>query len=478
MVLMRAGGPVNAAPEYGALFSGNAVFGQGNNFGNGNYCVFRSANPPASINNTVTVTGLVPGINYYATVFTFTGSGTTKIFGSVSSPGVTVLNGTLLGLHTALSSNAIPAGGVSAPLIFGVFTNNTLVPIISSIVNVASDDPTVAAGTNGVVTGIGTGSTVVHFSYQGFTNSLPVSVRPPGFTDNFGTSWNYAGSGTGGSSWDGVYLGGGYIPGQGGANADGTVSVADANITSNNVLTVSSTRTDWAGTNNDGFFLFKYVPGDFQASVHITSQTILVNYLFDGILARAFGTNGAPMLVGTNHLENWVYLGQFDQFNDDVESRFALNGGDNEHPGGPGTNNWYMLMKRDQGTNFTFFKRLNPTDPYIPLFNQDFTQRQLNPGRPLQVGLFAATYTSLTGTVQFDSFMLDSAGQIPIKAFLQGGSFIVEWPTIPGATLQTSPNLNPPNWQPVGATYNQTGDGYTFVTLTPNAAHSFFRLLQ
>src|SRR5262249_20265439 len=108
MVVMRAGAPVNAAPEYGFLFSGVSVFGQGSSLGSGNYCVFRSANPPASTNNTVTVTGLSPGVTYYAAVFTFTGTGGTKIFGSASAPGVGALNGTLLGMQVG-SVNAIPA---------------------------------------------------------------------------------------------------------------------------------------------------------------------------------------------------------------------------------------------------------------------------------------------------------------------------------------------------------------------------------
>jgi regulation of enolase protein 1 (concanavalin A-like superfamily) len=494
MVLMRAGAPVNAAPEYGFLFTGgntgtpptNAVFGQppGTIVGNGNYCVFRSANPPASTNNTVTVSGLSPGTVYYAAVFTFRGTGGGKIFNSTSAPGVGVLNGTLLGLQTSppAVTNPIPAGGVQTGWVnYGVFAGPTLVPI-TAFVGASGDDPTIAAGTNGTVTGFAPGSTMIHFSYQGFTNTFPVTVRASSFTENFSVNHDYLNNGVAGSTWDGVYLGGAAgFPFQVTGTYPGLILDADANTTLPNSLTVTSRNTDWAGANDDGFFLFTNVAGDFQVSVHITSLQ-KSNYLFAGLMVRAYSTNGAPSLIGTVNRENWVYLGEFDEFSDDVESRFALDGGDNERAGFPGTNDFWMLIKRQNGTNFSFFKKVGATDPYRPLTTQNFAQRRLTAATPVQVGIFAATYNDPTPgplTVQFDSFSLDLEGGLGLKAFLQGGNLIVEWPTVdPEATLLSTSDLDAPNWQPVGASLNHTGDGQTYVTLSPGADHAFFRLSQ
>jgi len=476
MVVMRAGAPVSAQPPYGFLFAGNPVFGQGTALGSGNFVVFRSASPPASAANTVTVTGLNPGVTYYAAVYTFVGSSGTKVFNTAGAPSAGVLNGALQGMQTVLPSGGIPAGGVGTPVVYGVFNGGALVPITQSV-SIFSDDPAIIIGTNGVLSGIAAGSTKVRFVYAAYTNELLATVRPPGFVDNFGVAHDYVARGVTGSGWDGAYLSPNSFPNQAGGN-DGSVLVCDAHTTSNNTLTVSSTLTDWAGGDNDGFLLFKYVPGDFQAAVHITSLTKTVNYLFAGLMARAYATNGAPSLVGTNYLENWVYLGEFDEFNDDVESRYALDGVDREFPGGPGLDDWWLLMKRENGTHFTFYKRLNPSDPWFPLPSQSFEHPRLAAGVPLQVGLFAAVYTPNIGTVQFDSFMLDNMGGIPLTVNLSGGNLKLRWPTAPGVTLQTSSSLSPANWQTVGAAPSQTGDGYTEVLIPNPVGAAYFRLVR
>src|SRR4051794_16252027 len=98
--------------------------------------------------------------------------------------------------------------------------------------------------------------------------SLPASLFSATITDNFNTSVDYRANGVAGTIWDGVYLGAGEFAntGTGGSGAGSTVQ-CDANIVANNMLTVQSTATDWEGTGDDGFFLFKVVRGDFSAIV-------------------------------------------------------------------------------------------------------------------------------------------------------------------------------------------------------------------
>src|SRR5207245_10769750 len=76
----------------------------------------------------------------------------------------------------------------------------------------------------------------------------------------------------------------------------GMTSWADANISSNGFLTVTNQNGGWENAEDDGFFLFKYAPADFQVAVHI-SQYQIVGFTFPGIGARAysFGNNGTDM---------------------------------------------------------------------------------------------------------------------------------------------------------------------------------------
>jgi hypothetical protein len=78
----------------------------------------------------------------------------------------------------------------------------------------------------------------------GFTAATPRLLSQTTYTDNFNTKVNYLTNGVAGTIWDGIYLGAGEI-----ANATsigaaaGTVSAADADISRNNVLTLSSLQT-------------------------------------------------------------------------------------------------------------------------------------------------------------------------------------------------------------------------------------------
>src|SRR4051794_36546886 len=78
--------------------------------------------------------------------------------------------------------------------------------------------------------------------------------------DFFSPSVNYLTNGVVGTIWDGIYLGAGSIANPTGiGSVPGTVSIADASISSNGVLTVASLQTDWENSADDGMFLYKVV---------------------------------------------------------------------------------------------------------------------------------------------------------------------------------------------------------------------------
>src|SRR5262245_17399109 len=94
---------------------------------------------------------------------------------------------------------------------------------------------------------------------------LSISVRAASITNNFDSGINYQ-SGVAGTFWDGVYLGNGDVPrGNNGGSIGGTAHADET--TFSGFLSVQSTNTGWAGTEDDGFLLYKVVSGDFDVSV-------------------------------------------------------------------------------------------------------------------------------------------------------------------------------------------------------------------
>src|SRR5882757_4188543 len=116
------------------------------------------------------------------------------------------------------------------------------------------------------------------------------------YSDTFTTSINYLTNGLTGKIWDGVYFGAGEFANTGvGGGGLGQTIQCDAAITAANTLTLQTTGTAWEGADDDGFFLFKVVPGDFSAVVHVVSPFNNAGYNTAGLQARAFSPNGDPL---------------------------------------------------------------------------------------------------------------------------------------------------------------------------------------
>jgi hypothetical protein len=239
-------------------------------------------------------------------VYTFTGSGATKSFNSVlPDAGATVnrQDGQLISIST-LPPPTIPLGGLGQLQVIGHFTGGATANV-SPFADLSSGDTNVVLTGSGALTGLTNGTTTVTVVYGGFTNSTSVTVRAPTFTDNFSANHDYVASGVTGTVGTAVYLKNGDIPETTFAGT-GNTSGADANIGAPGTLSVTNANGQWENDGNDGFFLFKYVTGDFQMAVHIIDYDI-INYTFPGLGARAYskGTNGtdvgAPFDLGLGY---------------------------------------------------------------------------------------------------------------------------------------------------------------------------------
>jgi hypothetical protein len=495
VAVMRAGAPVSAQPTLGQSLSASSAFGApASGLGAGNYVVFDSGPSPASTNNTVTVSNLAPGVTYYAAIFTYTGSGSTAVFNTsvaVSPPLVT--DGFLIRLTGSLAGG-IPVGGIGQLLVQAFYSAGTNPPVpvdVSAVAAITSGNTNIVKILAGVLTGITNGVVPVTNTFGGFTNVASVTVRNPFFTDFFTTAHDYLANGVAGTGWDDLYNprdgtnpvpGSAYVP----LALSGT-TVADANISTNDMLTLTSAGDGWENNVSGGFFLFKYVPGDFQAAVHINSFDV-AGFNQPGILARGYtvtnGLIGAPIglvLNATNFpSEYWEDLTRFDEFGIGTYARDNVDNTVNQNiQPDPGDTNFWLLVIRSRGTNFGFFKRLNPTDPWKRVPNGTTYSHAYFAGQPMQVGLMAGAWTGNSGTqrtVRFEDFMLDTVSPA-LTVTRTATNVIVSWSAIPGLnTLQHSTSLSPQNWQPVAATPVLNAGVYS-VTIPSPVGRDFFRVV-
>ncbi len=527
MVVMRLGAPVSAQPPVGKSVVGNSVFGSGSNLGGNNYVVFVSANPPASTNNTVTVTGLTFGQTYYATVYTYAGAGSSAVINPVTAATGSQIDAALVGI-SATVPGGIPNGGIGTVTIQGVTPQGTLVSINSSAAVYTSANTNIVQVLKGVLTGIATGTANVQVVLGVFTNFASVTVHPPSFTDDFSVAHDYLVDGVTNTGWDAIYnASGGYtIPGSTYNPAGDSTSVAAAGPITNiiitatniipdvstnyvyatnvvNVMTFTGSGNGWEGADVGGFFLFKYVPATFQMAVHIYSFNVNA-YNQPGILARAYAvSNGipgwplgyvVPNTVGrtnsdgslaTDTGEYWVDISRFDEFNIGTYPRQTIDGGvstlqvngtteSGQTDQGDG-NLWMLIVRSGDGSQFDFYKRASSTNAWIQVPNKTHYSISQLAGRPMQVGLMAGPWGG-GNTVQYDSFMLDSGATV-LFSKASGGNVTVSWPALGTSTLKSAFSLTPPVvWQTVTQPSVLTLDGFNAVTMPATNNAMFFEL--
>jgi hypothetical protein len=170
------------------------------------------------------------------------------------------------------------------------------------------------------------------------------------YTDTFNTPINYLNNGVVGTIWDGIYFGAGEFNNTGvGGGGPGATIQCDAAISAATRLTLQTTGTAWEGADDDGFFLYKVVPGDFSMSVHVVSPFNNGAYNTAGLQARAFSAGGNAL----GGKENYVSWTRFDEFNYPNYLRSEVNGNVTQiNPGGFPNGSYWLRMDRIRGTNF------------------------------------------------------------------------------------------------------------------------------
>lgn len=244
----------------------------------------------------------------------------------------------------------------------------------------------------------------------GLLVSLPLGSPAGTLTDNFNTSMNYLTNGVVGTIWDGVYFGAGEFNNSGiGGGGPGATLQCDANITAPGELTLQTTGTAWENADDDGFFLYKIVKGDFSAVVHVVTPFNNAAYNTAGLQARAFAPDGDPSAGGEENFVSWT---RFDEYGFANYLRSEVNGGVLQiNPGGYPNGAYWLRLDRN-GNAFHVYQKTNSGDAWILQTNFTPALTSLSnlvrsdfANLPLQVGIMHATFNGLLG-VQFSNFSL------------------------------------------------------------------------
>jgi hypothetical protein len=238
------------------------------------------------------------------------------------------------------------------------------------------------------------------------------------YSDSFNTNANYLTTGISGTIWDGVYFGAGEFNNSGiGSGGAGATVQANANISTPSTLTLQTTGTSWEGADDDGFFLFKVVPGDFSATVHVVSPYNNAGYNTAGLQARAFGAGGNP-LGGSEDYVSWT---RFDEFNFANYLRNEVNGGVTQiNPGNFPNTNYWLRIDRVRGTNFSFYEKSTKAAAWnavtfpAPVSGTVLRRGDLA-GQSLQVGIMHATFNGQIGA-QYTDFSLTESNTTVVAA--------------------------------------------------------------
>jgi hypothetical protein len=217
------------------------------------------------------------------------------------------------------------------------------------------------------------------------------------FSDDFNSPHDYVADNVAGTGWDG-YLG--WLPGE-------TVDALNASIDREGQLYVQSTNGVWAEPWDPlGPFLYKYVEGDFIATVRVTDYAGTPDaWVFHndcGLMARA---SKADPYDEAGPGEDWVSIDYFPiwtcgNFHWSADNNVRTEHG---HNGKQFDLDPYLQLER-AGNTFhlrTSADGMNWTEMATsPQTRNDFD------GLPLQVGLRHATYSTETGYAAFDDFRI------------------------------------------------------------------------
>ena len=389
VVVVRRANPITRQPLDGSTYTGNAVFGSGSDLGESNYVAYVGAG------TSVTLTNVTPTIPYTVAVYSYSGSGASTVYAVSNAPVATAAPfGTPTGIAVSFTAtNAVAVDDNIQAIVKVQFAGGGELDVTASSTYGSSNPNLATVAVGGVISGLSGGVVNITANYQTFSASSNLTVVQLPVTDDFSAPKNYLTGGIAGSPWHGLLLGTNDVPPAGVTLGLGKTLLANAGITKAGRLTVQSTDTGFDSTENDGFFLYRMIEGDFSISVQVTSFNNLA-YHMPGLMAR--------LPFETTFAENSLAIVGFNEFNIGNFVRVVNNSSKAEvgHQFGQAAQ---PFIKLDRQTNtFHFYQKLHALDAWTLIWTEE---RPDLAGLPLQVGIVDQIFTANTGTVEFDNLV-------------------------------------------------------------------------
>ena len=284
------------------------------------------------------------------------------------------------------------------------------------------------------------------FLMVGILVSLTATSFCDQFADNFTTAHNYLTAGVSGTGWDGFI----------GQGAGETVNKLNANIDSAGKLYIESQGASWESPFSPlGPFLYRYVDGDFVATVKVDSVSN-VSWNCTGLTARVGNLDLAGPGEDFECLAYFPAISAIDirSIDDGVKSEATTSG---LQP--------YLRLRR---VGNTFYHEVSSNGSTWTLLSGSPKTRNDMAGLVLQVGLQQATYTANAGSAVYEDFSLtysppspysrspdpaDGADSVPLdKVLVWGpGAGVDSHDVYLGTNFNDVNNAN--NGMPVGGIY-------------------------
>lgn len=390
VVLMRPHAPITRQPTEGVAYSGNAVFGSGDSLGNGNVVVY------AGSGSSVAVSGLTASVSYSIAVYSYSGSGSTLRYNRAAPATASrVAPGALLSIALSFANANVAVDDAVQATVTATFEGGGTLNVSSTATYDTSDPAVATVDATGVVSGLSAGTATVTAHYEGLVHSGAITVVKVPVTDDFSVARDYLREGIVGTPWQGLLLGINDMPATGSdGDNPGSTMVADAGVTKPGRLTIQTTATDWENANDDGFFLYRMIAGDFKVSIQRPAFDPTA-YNSPGLMARApFDPAGS---------ENYVSLVGFDEYGIGNYVRSTVSGATDQQPVWVVPAKPFIMLER-QGNTFSFYEKAHALDDWTLIRS---IERLDMDALALQVGIAQACFSDNSPISEFDNLNLE-----------------------------------------------------------------------
>ncbi len=173
VVVMSAGTATSVQPNYGTTYAANANFGSGQNLGSSNFVVFAGAG------GSVTVSNLTGGTQYFATVYSYSGSGAATVFNLADAPTVNFIPPAVVQSLTLQTTSPLLMGAVAQATVQANYVGGSSGDVTASATYSSGAPSVVSVSTNGVLTALAAGSATITATFQTKQSSNVVTVINP-----------------------------------------------------------------------------------------------------------------------------------------------------------------------------------------------------------------------------------------------------------------------------------------------------------